>query len=735
MRILITGPSFADPGGVAAYYSAVLPHLRRVLPDVHYLEIGSTRHSGNIFHPLIDQLRFRAELRRLRPTLVLCNPSLDLKSFLRDGMFVLQAALSGTPVLVFFRGWDKDFERRVERSWRWYFNWTYRRAQAFIVLASEFRARLTDWGVSAPIHLGTTAVADELMQGFSIEQKWSQQRPDDVVRLLFLARLERSKGIFEVLDALSLLHEKGLRVTLTIAGDGRAMGEVRQFAAAHPELSAAITIVGDVRGDRKRELLASHDIYCFPSYTEGMPNSVLEAMAFGLPVITAAVGGLVDIFEDGQMGYLLTRITAQDVAAAVEKLAGDATLRRSIAEFNHRHARANFLASAAAGRLHTVIGKVNTAQLPALRAARPTLITGPSLGADPGGVAAYYNAVLPHLRQMLGVVHYLEIGSTRRCGGIFHPLVDQLRLYAALRRLRPSMVLCNPSLDLKSFLRDGLFALQAALSGTPVLVFFHGWDKAFERRVQRSWRWYFNRTYRRAQAFIVLASEFRSKLTDWGIVAPIHLGTTVVADEIIQGFSIERKWSQHRPDDVVRLLFLARLERTKGIRETLGALALLRAKGLAVTLTVAGDGRAMGEVRKFAAAHPELSAALSIVGDVRGERKRELLANHDIYCFPSYTEGMPNSVLEAMAFGLPVVTAAVGGLADFFEDGRMGCLLHSITAEEVAAATEKLIGNPTLLRSISEFNHRRALANFLAAPAAARLSAWCQLRPVPELST
>jgi glycosyltransferase involved in cell wall biosynthesis len=717
-----SGPSLADPGGVSGFYNAVLPHLRQILPDVHYLEIGSTRRRGGIFHPLIDQLRFRAALRRLRPTAVLCNPSLDHRSFLRDGLFVLQAARFGTPALVFFRGWDKTFERRVERSWLWYFNWTYRRAQAFIVLASEFRARLIDWGIVAPIHMGTTTIADDLIQGFSIEQKWSQRRPDGVVRLLFLARLERAKGIRETLGALSLLHDKGLPVTLTVAGDGEAMGEVRRFAFAHPELSLALSIVGDVRGQRKRELLASHDIYCFPSYyMEGMPNSVLEAMAFGLPVIAPAVGGLADFFEDGRMGCLLKRITAQAVAAAAEKLMGDAALLRSISEYNHRHAVANFLASAAAARLRMAIGGANAPKRPMRPGPLRTLITGPSL-ADPGGVSGFYNAVLPHLRQILPDVHYLEIGSSRRRGGIFHPLIDQLRFRAALRRLRPTAVLCNPSLDHRSFLRDGMFVLQAARFGTPTLVFFHGWHKIFEQQVERSWRWYFNWTYRRAQAFIVLASEFRARLIDWGIAVPIHMGTTTVADDLIQGFSIEQKWSQRRPDGVVRLLFLARLERAKGIRETLGALSLLHDKGLPVTLTVAGDGEAMGEVRRFAAAHPELSAVLSILGDVRGRRKRELLASHDIYCFPSsYMEGMPNSVLEAMAFGLPVIAPAVGGLADFFEDGRMGCLLKRITAQDVAAATETLMGDAALLRSISEYNHRHAVANFLASAAAARL--------------
>ncbi|MFN8642584.1 MAG: glycosyltransferase family 4 protein [Candidatus Binatia bacterium] len=354
MRVLVTGPALADPGGVSGYHGAVLPHLRASVGAVEYLEIGSSRGRGGCLHPLADQAQFRAAVRRLRPQIVQVNPSLNAKSFLRDGLLARQAAQRRIPVLVFFHGWDPRFEARLERSRRRFFAATYRRATAFVVLADAFRQRLRAWGVTAPIHLATTAVASELVQGFAFDRKPLYDGASRPLRMLFLARLERGKNVRVVLEALASLRRRGAPVTLTVAGDGEDLPALRRFAAGHPELAEAITIAGDVRGARKHELFASHDVYCLPSASEGMPASVLEAMAFGLPVIAAPAGGLADVLEDGRTGCVLSQLTAAAIADAVSRLQADPPRLRAIAAHNHRYALAHFLAPAVAERLAAI---------------------------------------------------------------------------------------------------------------------------------------------------------------------------------------------------------------------------------------------------------------------------------------------------------------------------------------------------------------------------------------------
>lgn len=353
--VLITVPALQEQGGVSNYYNAILPHLReRGDFDVHYMEVGTAKGSCGVIHPLADQFRFRKTLNELNPTLIHVNPSLNLKSFLRDGLFVYQAKQRGFPVVVFFRGWHDQFETSVERSLMWFFRKTYLRADAFIVLASSFREKLQSWGVTAPISLGTTTISDSLIHGFSITEKVKSLETEAVFKLLFLARLEREKGVMEILEAVSLLLARGRSVSLTIAGDGNAMSDVKKFVKRHKELEGALYITGDVRGDRKKALLTTHHIYCLPTYGEGMPNSVLEAMAFGMPVITCPVGGIGDFFENGKMGYLLQERTASQVADAIEKLINDRNGIIEMSIFNQRYATQNFLVTRVADKLLNV---------------------------------------------------------------------------------------------------------------------------------------------------------------------------------------------------------------------------------------------------------------------------------------------------------------------------------------------------------------------------------------------
>lgn len=357
-QILITGPSLKDPGGVANYYNAVLPHIRSEAETaVQYLEIGSGgRKFGSSLSPISDQFRFRRTITQLRPDLVHINPSLDpqLRSFFRDGLFIRQAKNRGLRVLVFFRGWDTDIEPAIERNWFWFFRRTYLRADTFIVLASRFKDQLRSWGVKGDIFLETTAVPENLIKGYSAETRTLAPGTGEI-KVLFLARLEWEKGIRETIEAFSSLRNRGVPIQLTVAGDGPAMDFVKRFKEENKAVGAALTIAGYVRNEAKRALLTSHDIYCFPSYfMEGMPNSLLEAMAFGLSVVTTDVGGVGDFFVDGRMGFNVASRSVGSVANALERLVGDRARLREMGRFNQEYASQRFLAGHVAKRLHGI---------------------------------------------------------------------------------------------------------------------------------------------------------------------------------------------------------------------------------------------------------------------------------------------------------------------------------------------------------------------------------------------
>ncbi len=352
MNVLITLPSLMDHGGIATYYNAVLPFLEDQNDfRISYLEIGSTKNSLKFLHPLIDQIRFYNCISKNSFDLIHVNPSLYIKSFFRDGMIIYLAKRKGLPVIVFFHGWGVFFERHLETKLWWFFKKTYRLVDRFIVLSSDFKEKLRKWQVSVPISVGVTAVDEKLLSGFCMKKKVHSFINASKIKILFLSRIEKYKGIFETLEAISILLERGHDVSLSIAGDGSSMKSVLEYIERHNLYSDRVTLLGYVRAEEKATVLGSHHIYCLPSYGEGMPCSILEAMAFGMPIITTPVGGIKYLFENGKMGYFVEKNDPEVIANLIECLIIDKGRMIDIGLYNHSYAKENFLGSKLAKNL------------------------------------------------------------------------------------------------------------------------------------------------------------------------------------------------------------------------------------------------------------------------------------------------------------------------------------------------------------------------------------------------
>lgn len=348
LKILITIPSLKDPGGVASYYNSVLPHLSEHEDlQIASFEIGSSVANNRIFHPILDQLKFIRHVKSKKFDLVHVNPSLNLKSFIRDGLFTFWAKRKKLPVIVFIHGWDESFYNKLAGCLYIFFRLTVRHADSFIVLAADFKVKLINKGIRQPIHVLTTAVDESLVKNFSIETKRDQTQKAGSVKILFLSRLEKEKGVFETIDACKLLIEKGYDVSLSIAGDGSAMQDVEVYIQLNG-LDNFVVLLGYVTGDHKAKVFKDHDIYCFPTYYgEGLPTSVLEAMAFGMPVVTRPIGGIKDFFINGDMGYMAATTNPEEIAACLEKLVSDKSHICNVSKFNYDYAKKNFMASKA----------------------------------------------------------------------------------------------------------------------------------------------------------------------------------------------------------------------------------------------------------------------------------------------------------------------------------------------------------------------------------------------------
>ncbi|MEZ4826785.1 MAG: glycosyltransferase family 4 protein [Bacteroidia bacterium] len=354
MRILINVPDLNVIGGKANYYTALQHQFTQ---EVAYFTYGSRgKKEGKIstaFRMITDYFQFFRVIRKTRPDLVLLNPSLEFKGFFRDGIFFFIASLLPVKVVVFWRGWSPSFEKTATTKYWWFMKRTFMKADAKIVLAEEFVEKVKSWGFKKPVYQETTVVDQRLVDGLTEVEIIKKLQDTSEVNLLFLARLERNKGIFEILESYETLKPRFPNLTLSIAGTGGAYKEVETHIQNHKLKD--VEMLGFVQESAKKDAFHHADIYLFPStHGEGMPNSLLEAMGCGLPVITTPNAGIKDFFEDGKMGLILEEVTARLLTQKIEQLLEDQNLRTKISTHNFHYAKARFHANVVARRLENI---------------------------------------------------------------------------------------------------------------------------------------------------------------------------------------------------------------------------------------------------------------------------------------------------------------------------------------------------------------------------------------------
>ena len=119
----------------------------------------------------------------------------------------------------------------------------------------------------------------------------------------FLGRIGYRKGIFLLLETIAKLRDQGISIYLEIGGNGKTS---RMFESIHTlRLQDQIRYHGWIGPGRKDQLLRRVDAFVLPSYGEGMPMALLEAMAYGLPVVTTCVGGIPELVIDKHNGLLI----------------------------------------------------------------------------------------------------------------------------------------------------------------------------------------------------------------------------------------------------------------------------------------------------------------------------------------------------------------------------------------------------------------------------------------------
>lgn len=340
-HILIVVPPLWILGGVALHYAGLKNYWKE---NVEYYQsfksIRGTNKGIAKVSLLFDVIKFSFILLLKNPDIVVINISLK-KGFYSKSLYMCIAKLFKKKIITFIHGWDVNSEWMLTSKKG---KKVIQMTDGFIVLSKQFRTKLINLGIKQPILVSTTKVDDDLLNNFNINT-----RNGKIKNFLFLSRIEKAKGIFLSLDIFKMLQRDNANLAFYIAGEGKALKEVEQYIAEKKILN--VHLLGRIDGEDISKAYSQADCFFLLSESEGMPAALLEAMAFGLPIITKPVGGIPDFFIDGEMGVMSDEQSPSYYYERIKKIINNRSRVVNISIYNYSFAKDNFYASIVANKL------------------------------------------------------------------------------------------------------------------------------------------------------------------------------------------------------------------------------------------------------------------------------------------------------------------------------------------------------------------------------------------------
>lgn len=261
-------------------------------------------------------------LRRLKPD-VIHSHSADLGFFIS-----LPAKLYGIPIVNTCHGISFPYAQ---------YGYVKRLAEKFFLKYGGFK-RIISVDKGSLVHFRGAGIENvvHIPNGVDLEKFQGERKRGGTFRFLFVGRLEPQKGLQYLIEAIALLKDYDFEVF--IVGEGSQREELRKLAE-ELGVNHLVRFLGRKDGEELVELYLSSDAFVLPSTWEGLPLTVLEAWAAGLPIIATAVGGVQDICVDGENSLVVKPGDSSALAEAMARLVQEDDLREKLSRVARERVR------------------------------------------------------------------------------------------------------------------------------------------------------------------------------------------------------------------------------------------------------------------------------------------------------------------------------------------------------------------------------------------------------------
>ncbi|MFI5837218.1 glycosyltransferase family 4 protein [Micromonospora sp. NPDC051300] len=245
-----------------------------------------------------------------------------------NGLAVLRAArAAGLPAVVSVQGGDGHWVGTCCTTHRQLVRAVFAQAPALLIGSPSFAAEVCQRHELDPARFTVVPGATDAERFVPVGEPG---RISDPAVLLYHGRIDSRKGVLDLLDAVAKLRADAVPVRLLLSGIGPDLDAVAA-RIAELDLTGVAELLGAVPYERAHEVYARGEIFVSPTYAEGFSNTILEAMASGLPVVSTDVVGVRDCVRPDENGVLVPAGDPAALAGAVRRLLDDPALRRRLA--------------------------------------------------------------------------------------------------------------------------------------------------------------------------------------------------------------------------------------------------------------------------------------------------------------------------------------------------------------------------------------------------------------------
>ncbi len=315
-RVLVVGPGVDSKGGI----TAVIHNYGR---SSFWAEFGcthfsSTRDGSRIFKLIYAIYRFGVFLWTIlssRPTAISLHTSHG-SSFYRKCGYLLAARMFFIPVVLHIH----------PAGFIDFYNGASPLCQRFVRLAARLSDRIVFLSIAQleafrPVYPQAKMAVISNPVDISAFSEWRSDWRHMPHQILYLGWIIREKGVYDLAAAIPRVVEEFPDASFVFGGT-KELAKFRSLLAEQ-QLSAHAQVVGWVEGDERLRLLRTSRVLVLPSYSEGVPNVILEAMAARVPIVATPVGGVPSVVEDGITGVFVQPGDVAGISAAICRLLRD----------------------------------------------------------------------------------------------------------------------------------------------------------------------------------------------------------------------------------------------------------------------------------------------------------------------------------------------------------------------------------------------------------------------------